>query len=89
MKRLFLLLFVVGFMGCAAGAEKLQTYIEEPKYLIRDPHFAEYEHKSEELEREYLHKKISYAEYIEQKNKLDEDYAREVQERDAIISPSE
>ena len=89
MKKNFILFLVLGLMGCAAGAEKLQTYIEEPEYLIRDPHFAEYEHNSDELEREYLQKKISYAEYIEQKNELDENYDREVQERDAIISPSE
>jgi len=81
-KKIFLLLFAVTILGCSYG----QNYLENPESFIRDPHFGEYKKNRDELERSYLHKEITYAEYIRQRDKMDEVYAKEVQERDNIIS---
>jgi hypothetical protein len=84
MKKGLLLLCVCVMCGCTYG----QDYLEHPGTIIRDPHFAEYQKNLDDLERQYLHKEITYAEYIQQKDELDETYEWEVQERNRkIISP--
>lgn len=85
MKSLFLLLSIVFIVGCSYGQEKLETYLEEPEYFIKDPHFADYQQTLDELEKEYLDKKITYAEYMERRQALDEKYEKEVQERTEVI----
>lgn len=87
MKNIILFIFLLLILGCSAGREKLETYIEEPKYLIEDPHFAAYQGKRDALEHEYLGKKITYAEYLERKKELDDQYEKEVKERNAIVVP--
>lgn len=83
-KKCLLLFCALALFGCTYG----QNYLENPETLIRDPHFADYQEKRDDLERQYLRKEITYAEYVEQKDQLDEKYDREVQERtDVIISP--
>jgi Tfp pilus assembly protein PilP len=86
MKKSIMLLLTLVLVGCTYGTEKLQTYLDEPKYLIQDRHFDKYKTKRDALESEYLQKKITYAEYIERKKMLDENYAKEVQERDAKMA---
>ena len=83
------ILFTSFTAGCSVGKEKFETYLNEPKYFIQDPHFAKYQEKRDALESEYLQKKITYAQYIERKDQLDEEYTKEVEERNAIINPAE
>ena len=87
-KNILYLLISIILGGCSVGQEKLETYLEEPEYFIKDPHFAEYQDNLNALESEYLGKKITYVEYLGRKKELDEKYAKEVQEREEIVSPS-
>ncbi len=89
MKRIFLfLLILTGLTGCSVGQEKLETYLDNPETFIKDPHFAEYQANMDALESEYLAKKITYAEYIERKKELEDQYTKEVEERNEILSPN-
>ena len=81
-KKSLLLFCALALFGCSYG----QNYLENPETLIRDPHFADYKEKRDNLEIKYLRKEITYAEYVEQKGRLDETYDKEVQERTNIIS---
>ncbi|MBN1870203.1 MAG: hypothetical protein JW847_06500 [Candidatus Omnitrophica bacterium] len=82
-KKSLLLSCALVLFGCTYG----QNYLENPETLIQDPHFANYKENRDGLERQYLHKEITYAEYIEQRDHLDAKYDREVQERtNKIIS---
>ena len=85
MKKGLLLVCVLVLFGCTYG----QDYLENPSSFIRDPHFTEYKNNRDDLERSYLHKEITYAEYIEQKDKIDEKYSKEVQERNSKIASPE
>lgn len=73
---------LVMFLGCSYNIEKVIT---DPVSILRDPHYAQYQKALDELESEYLQKNITYAEYLEKKNQLEEDYTREVQEREQEI----
>ena len=68
--------------GCSYGAEHLKTFVEDP---LRDPHYAENQQKLADLESEYLAKKMTYAEYIEKKQELENQYEKEVKERNQKI----
>lgn len=81
MKKSILVLCMVALFGCSYG----QDYLRNPTSFIRDPHFTEYKNNRDDLERTYLHKEITYAEYLEQKNKIDEQYSKEVQERNSKV----
>lgn len=72
-------------LGCAYESHEFQAFIDNSKTLLKDPHFAEYKEKRDDLEKEYLKKKITYSEYVEKREKLDLVYAKEVQERTKII----
>ena len=85
MKKIILLLCMLVLFGCSYG----QDYLRNPSSFIRDPHFTEYKDNRDDLERSYLHKEITYAEYIEQKNKVDEQYSKEVQERNSKVISQE
>lgn len=85
MKKIILLLCMLVLFGCSYG----QDYLRNPSSFIRDPHFTEYKNNRDDLERSYLHKEITYAEYIEQKNKVDEQYTKEVQERNSKVISQE
>ena len=85
MKKSLVLLCALMIFGCSYG----QEYLENPKSFIRDPHFTEYKKNRDDLERSYLRKEITYAEYIEQKDKMDEKYSKEVQERNSKIMSSD
>ena len=85
MKKSLVLLCFLTFLGCTYG----QEYLERPDAFIRDPHFTSYKRDRDALESSYLKKEITYAAYIEQKDKMDDQYSKEVQERNAIISSQE
>jgi len=62
--------------------------VEDPGTLLQDPGFANYQQKLDDLEKQYLQKKITYAEYLEQKKKIEEDYEREVKkQKNSIENP--
>lgn len=82
MKNVLLLLAVIMSAGCA---ETFQDYLEQPQTILRDPHYAKYQDAQRELEHAYLINEIDYVEYLEKKKDLDERYAREVQDREAIV----
>lgn len=85
-KAWVVLLLVVGCAGCSYEGQKLSAYFENPRALIKDPHFTTYKSKRDALERQYLSKEITYADYVKGMDRLDDTYAQEVQERDAKIS---
>lgn len=86
-KKMMALCLIGVLAGCTyAGERTLGEYMHDPKTWIKDPHFANYKEKRDQLESQYLQKEISYSEYLEQRTALDDQYAREVREREKIIS---
>ena len=81
-KSLLLALGIMMIIGCSHS----QEYLDNPVSFIKDPHFSDYKDSRDDLESSYLRKEITYAEYMEQKGEVDNQYSREVQERDQIIS---
>lgn len=55
------------------------------KNIIRDRQFSEYRSTLEQLETDYLQKKISYAQYLEQKNRVEENYQQKIDSRRHLI----
>lgn len=89
-KKMILLFLVSVLAGCTyAGERELSDYINEPATIVKDPHFANYKEKLDAIEKEYLEKKITYAQYLEQKTALDDQYTKEVKERDEKIMGGE
>ena len=75
--------------GCTYTGQNPQTYIDEPETILQDPHYGSYQQQSDDLERQYLEKKITYADYLEQKKALDDQYSKDVKKRDMILSPDQ
>ncbi len=80
-----MILFCLILMGCSAGAEKIKHIIENPESIIQDTQFTEYRDQLDQLERDYLKKKITYSEYLEKKKEWEDLYTRQVEERKNII----
>ncbi len=85
LNKFLYLFFVLFVLGCSYEGQKIQNYLDDPRSLIKDPHFMGYRENRDKLESRYLRKDLTYAEYLEQKEALDQEYAREVQERTAIV----
>ena len=86
-KKLSLLLIAgLSLWGCAYEGRTLVDFIEDPRAIIKDPHFADYKEKRDALESHYLHKEIDYAQYVEQMDALDQQYTKEVKERDESMA---
>lgn len=81
MKRLMAFYFVLIFLGCSYGSDKIRTLINEPETILRDPEYADYKESLDHLESDYLHKRISYAEYLEQKRQIEAGYDQEIKTR--------
>lgn len=81
MKRAVLGAVILGLMGCAYEGTRLKDYFEDPKLLVEDPLFLQYRQEREDLEKQYLNKKISYAEYLQKLKDLDARYDKEVEDR--------
>ena len=86
MKKTFFIFLTLLLTACTYEGHTLKDYLEDPRAIIKDPHFAEYKQNRDELEGKYLRKEITYAEYVEQMDELDNKYTQEVEERDAILS---
>ena len=90
MKKIIWVVFIFILVGCSAGKEKIETYVDEPQNILQDPGFATYREQLEAFEKQYLRKKITYAQYLEHKKELDEKYAKEAAElNEKIISPDQ
>lgn len=85
MKKGFILLLFMCIVGCSNGGADFANYLENPRELIRDPHYSQYKADRDALESQYLHKEITYAEYMEQVRIIDDNYTKEVDERTHII----
>ncbi len=89
-KKMMLLFLASVLVGCTyAGERELSDYINEPSTIVRDRHFTNYKEKLDAVEKEYLEKKITYAQYREQKTALDDQYNKEVAERNQKIMGEE
>ena len=75
MKKGIILFIVLLLGGCSYGTEQLKT-------LLEDPHYMEYRDNRDKLEKSYLDGDITYAQYLDSKKQLDDDYDREVRERE-------
>jgi len=84
MKRIPILFFLF-LLGCTYQGKPLSEYLEDPRSIIKDPHFAEYKDKRDQLEHLYLTNQISYADYVKQIDELDNIYTKEVNERNAKL----
>ena len=83
---MMLLFLASAIVGCTyAGERELRDYINEPATIVQDPHFGNYKEKLDALEKQYLEKEITYAQYLEQKTALDDQYTKEVEERNQKI----
>ena len=88
MKSVFVVLLFVFLAGCASTTERIEAIVDDPATILQDPGFAGYQKKLDDLEIQHLQKKITYAEYLEQKKKIEEDYAKEVQQqKEAVENP--
>ena len=77
-KIILLLLAMVIAAGCTYDGESLQTW-------VADPHYTQYHEKLDDAERSYLEGDMSYSEYLERKKMIDEQYTKEIKERESII----
>lgn len=85
MKNLIWTFSLVLLVGCTYQGEDLGNYIDDPKAIIKDPHYSGYQDKRDALESRYLKKEITYADYLEQVKELDDTYTKEVNERTKIL----
>ncbi|MBF0479515.1 MAG: hypothetical protein HQL26_08530 [Candidatus Omnitrophica bacterium] len=85
MKRWLILLLGLAVLGCSYQGKKLSDYIDDPKSIIKDPHFQQYKEERDVLESQYLKKEITYADYTQKMSDLDAKYTKEVSERDSKL----
>ena len=79
----FVVVLLLSSSGCSS--QKIMSYMEEPETLLKDPHYEGYKQDLNNLEKDYLDKKIEYAKYLEKRKEIEEKYSKEVQTREAII----
>lgn len=85
-KKLLLSFFLCIAAGCAYKGKTIGEYLDDPKTLIQDPHYMSYREKRDQLEADYLNKKITYSDYLNAVKALDGNYSKEVYERNEIIT---
>lgn len=77
MKRIIFCVSLLIVSGCAS---------QEPiRNILRDQQFSSYKEHLDQLERDYLQKKITYAEYLDQKKRVEEEYQKEIDDRRDLI----
>jgi hypothetical protein len=85
MKNIALIVMTVMLFGCAYKGENLETYVDEPANILKDPHYGHYKEERDALESQYLRKEIDYAVYTQKIEELDAKYNKEVDQRNAIL----
>lgn len=85
MKKVILLLIIVGLSGCSYGKQHVEFMLDNPPGVLEDSLYAGYEAQFEDLESQYLQKEISYAEYVEKKSDLEDRYTQEANRRAVIV----
>ena len=88
MRQFILLSILFLFVGCTYQGESLSNYLDDPKSIIKDPHYTQYKKKRDAVESLYLRKEITYADYLKQIKEIDDNYLKEVKERTDIIESS-
>ncbi|HRZ40492.1 MAG TPA: hypothetical protein P5246_05740 [Candidatus Omnitrophota bacterium] len=83
--NILFLMCVALVAGCSFEQRPVQSFIENPPKVLRDPAFTEYQEQMEALESRHLAGEISYAEYVAEQKEIQEGYDRQVRHRDAII----
>lgn len=83
MKNIMVICLALFMFGCTYEGSSLQGYIDDPRTIVKDPHFAGYKEKRDHLESQYLNKEITYADYVAAVDELDQTYNKEVQERNS------
>lgn len=77
MKKFIFCFCLVFVLGCA---------VQGPiKNIITDQQFAGYKAELEQLEKDYLHKKITYAQYLQEKKRVEEGYQKKIDARRDLI----
>ena len=89
MNKWLVVLLPILVIGCAYEGKSLQSYIDNPGSIVEDPHFADYQEHRDSLESRYLSKEITYAEYKQELEVLDRKYDKEVEQREAVVLPTE
>ena len=69
-------------VGCQYSGPGLKGYLDDPSTILEDPLSVQHQDQLDDLESSYLKKEISYAEYIEQKQRLENDFVRDVRKRE-------
>lgn len=78
MKR-FIVVCAAAVLLCGCSAH------DKVRNIIRDQEFADYQKELDNLEKDYLHKRMSYADYLEKKQQVEENYEQQISSRrDAI-----
>ena len=77
MKRYLGIFSLLLIVGCSAA--------DPVKNIIRDKEFATYSETLDQLESDYVQKKITYAEYLEKKQKVEDNYQQQIDSRRDII----
>jgi hypothetical protein len=85
MKNIAWIVMIVVLFGCTYKGEKLETYVDEPATILKDPHFGHYKEERDALESQYLKKEIDYAVYTQKVEELDAKYNKEVDQRNTIL----
>jgi hypothetical protein len=85
MKKIGIGLLMLSLLGCSQGGAGFQSMIDDPRTILKDPHYAAYQQNLDDLERRYLRREITYVKYLEEKKQFDDTYDQEVKEREGII----
>lgn len=77
MKRYAMVVALIFIVGCTAA--------EPVENIIRDKEFTSYRETLDQLESDYLQKKISYADYLEKKKNVENNYQQQIDSRRELI----
>ena len=79
MKKMIGVALMLFLVGCT------EAQVDKMDSLMRDPHFSQHQQALDDLEHQYLQKKISYSEYQTRKKELEDNYDKEVKIREEKI----
>jgi len=79
---LLIIALLVCAVGCNYNGPGLKGYLDDPSTILEDPLSIDHQQQVDDLESRYLTKEITYAEYVEQKQRLEDDFVRDVHKRE-------